>query len=144
MHAGIWGADDPTHAAHDCRLEGVATGMQPLRAFVEFGALMSDADLSPEEGGEGKGSSRGAPRDAVQLMSIHASKGKEWESVHIIGCFDGLLPMRLCVSLWSCLHSLIAGCTDFAAWPAVTAAAVAIAVAAAAAAAAGAAEDCPP
>ena len=31
-------------------------------------------------------------KSAVQLMTIHASKGCEWENVFIVGCNEGVFP----------------------------------------------------
>lgn len=67
--------------------EEVNTGLQALQLFVDFGCLMTDTDLTEEEGD----GARSAPRDAVQLMTLHASKGKEFECVHIVGCDEGML-----------------------------------------------------
>ena len=41
-----------------------------------------------------KDSSREEEIDAVQLMTLHASKGLEFTCVFIIGVNDGLLPLR--------------------------------------------------
>ena len=30
--------------------------------------------------------------DVIQVMSIHAAKGLEWDNVFICGCYDGALP----------------------------------------------------
>ena len=30
--------------------------------------------------------------DVIQVMSIHAAKGLEWDNVFLCGCYDGALP----------------------------------------------------
>lgn len=51
-----------------------------LRSFLESVALVADADaVDPEKG-------------AVTLMTLHASKGLEFDSIFIIGLEEGLLP----------------------------------------------------
>lgn len=51
-----------------------------LRGFLESVALVADSDaIDPEKG-------------AVTLMSLHASKGLEFDTVAIVGLEDGLLP----------------------------------------------------
>jgi len=58
----------------------VATPLRLLFAFLENVALVSDSDaIDPENG-------------AVTLMTLHASKGLEFDFVTIAGLEDGLLP----------------------------------------------------
>lgn len=57
-----------------------ATLGDALRGFLESVALVADADaIDPERG-------------AVTLMSLHASKGLEYDTVAIVGIEEGLLP----------------------------------------------------
>lgn len=57
-----------------------STPLQMLFAFLENVALISDADMVDPENG------------AVTLMTLHASKGLEFDFVSIIGIEEGLLP----------------------------------------------------
>jgi len=60
--------------------EGSSTPLMVLFAFLENVALVSDADcIDPENG-------------AVTLMTLHASKGLEFDFIAIAGLEDGLLP----------------------------------------------------
>ena len=60
--------------------EGISTPLNLLFAFLENVALVSDADtIDPENG-------------AITLMTLHASKGLEFDFVAIAGLEDGLLP----------------------------------------------------
>jgi len=52
-----------------------------LAAFLDEVALLTDADVLAEEG-------------AVQLSTLHAAKGLEFDTVFLTGLEDGLLPLR--------------------------------------------------
>jgi DNA helicase-2/ATP-dependent DNA helicase PcrA len=57
-----------------------ASGLDVLAAYLESVALVSDADaIDPESG-------------AVTLMTLHAAKGLEYDTVAIIGVEEGILP----------------------------------------------------
>ena len=61
-------------------VDAVATPLHLLFAFLENVALVSDADaVNPENG-------------AVTLMTLHASKGLEFDFIAIAGLEEGLLP----------------------------------------------------
>src|SRR5690606_18260504 len=59
---------------------GAATGMSPLAAFLTHASL---------EAGDNQAQ---AGQDAVQLMTVHAAKGLEFDSVFITGVEEGLFP----------------------------------------------------
>lgn len=61
-------------------------GMVTLDQFMENVALLTDADTDNDE-----------DKDKVSLMTIHASKGLEFEVVHIVGLEEELFPSRLSV-----------------------------------------------
>lgn len=54
---------------------------QGLAEFLDEAALLSAADV------EGR-------NDGVQLMTLHAAKGLEFDAVFLVGAEDGLLPLR--------------------------------------------------
>ena len=56
------------------------SGLVPLQQFLGIAAMNSDA-----EGGQ--------EQQQVQLMTMHASKGKEFDVVAITGCYAGNVPM---------------------------------------------------
>src|SRR5690554_826307 len=60
--------------------EGAAVAMSPLAAFLSHASL---------EAGESQAS---ATEDAVQLMTVHAAKGLEFDVVFISGLEEGLFP----------------------------------------------------
>jgi superfamily I DNA/RNA helicase len=63
-------------------LEPLAARCGSLDEFLSELALMSDADLWD-------------PRaDAISLLTLHSAKGLEFPVVFIVGCEDGLLPLR--------------------------------------------------
>lgn len=61
----------------------LAGEMDSLRAFLDFLALGAGADMHNRR------------MEAVSLMTLHASKGLEFECVFIPGCEKGLLPYNL-------------------------------------------------
>ena len=63
---------------------------------AKYGSLkewltMADETLKKSETGSQK---EGAPEGGVNVMTIHASKGLEWEAVFIPSCIDALIPGR--------------------------------------------------
>ena len=56
-------------------------GLEALGAFLEGISLLTSAESKEEEGG-----------DTTKLMTMHASKGLEFDSVFIGGIEDGLIP----------------------------------------------------
>lgn len=54
---------------------------QDLAAFLDEVALLSSTDTKGRN-------------DGVQLMTLHAAKGLEFETVFLVGAEDGLLPLR--------------------------------------------------
>ena len=56
-------------------------GLEALGAFLEGISLLTSAESKEEEGG-----------DTTKLMTMHASKGLEFNSVFIAGVEDGLIP----------------------------------------------------
>ena len=57
-----------------------------IERLLEEAALQSEQDELDREGG------RGEKEDAVALMTIHASKGLEFDAIFITGLEQGLLP----------------------------------------------------
>jgi len=68
--------DQLVAAAAEARERG-----QDLAGFLDEVALLTDADVRREG-------------DAVQLSTLHAAKGLEFEVVFLVGMEDGLLPLR--------------------------------------------------
>lgn len=64
----------------EAQLPDGSTVMSPLTAFLTYASL---------EAGDNQAS---AGQDAVQLMTVHAAKGLEFDSVFITGLEDGLFP----------------------------------------------------
>lgn len=62
-------------------LVSLASRYQDIEDFLGAAALMSEQDEIKEE------------RDAVRLMTIHAAKGLEFDTVFITGLEEGLFPM---------------------------------------------------
>ena len=58
---------------------------EPVDAFLDQVSLLSAEDFAPEEEGE-----RGAP--PVTVMTVHAAKGLEFDSVFLAGLWEGLFP----------------------------------------------------
>ncbi|HKL31153.1 MAG TPA: UvrD-helicase domain-containing protein, partial [Tangfeifania sp.] len=65
------------------RFISMAENMQDLGEFISFLKLGSGSDIYKKN------------LEAVSLMTLHASKGLEFECVFIPGCEDGLLPYNL-------------------------------------------------
>mmetsp|Transcript_44376 Transcript_44376/g.107331 ORF Transcript_44376/g.107331 Transcript_44376/m.107331 type:complete len:1428 (-) Transcript_44376:31-4314(-) len=63
-------------------------GDSALGIFLDDVALVSDAAEAEGEEKEGKGNER----LVVNLMTIHASKGTEFDAVFVVGCEEGTLP----------------------------------------------------
>ncbi|MFZ9668883.1 MAG: ATP-dependent helicase [Solirubrobacterales bacterium] len=57
-----------------------ATEASPLEAFLEQIALLTDREQDREEG------------ETLSLMTLHNSKGLEFDSVIVLGCEEGLFP----------------------------------------------------
>ncbi|NBU26441.1 MAG: hypothetical protein EBS39_12675, partial [Gammaproteobacteria bacterium] len=77
--------DEVVNAAGDFELPEDPVGAPPtllraLQGFLQSVALVADSDAFDPESG------------AVTLMTLHAAKGLEFESVAVIGCEDGILP----------------------------------------------------
>jgi DNA helicase-2/ATP-dependent DNA helicase PcrA len=64
-------------------LKSVASGRATLTEFFEHVALVESERFMGERKNKGKG---------VRLMSLHASKGLEFDTVFLIGLEEGLLP----------------------------------------------------
>ena len=56
-----------------------------LPGFLELVSLVTDVDLTAELDRE---------RDQVTLMTLHAAKGLEFDTVFITGCEEGVLPLQ--------------------------------------------------
>lgn len=94
-------------AASDPKFSGVA-GEGALVSFLDEAALLSrDGEqarkqpVEEETAAAGAGAGGGRPTVAggqavsppmIQLMTIHASKGLEFDTVFLTGCEDGSLP----------------------------------------------------
>ena len=63
---------------------GVGVGPDGLAAFLEGISLLMSAETRSEDEGA----------DAVRLMTMHASKGLEFDTVFITGCEDKLIPFK--------------------------------------------------
>jgi DNA helicase-2/ATP-dependent DNA helicase PcrA len=70
---------DPLFASED---EPVVLEMSPLAAFLAHASL---------EAGDNQAQ---AGQDAIQLMTVHSSKGLEFTAVFITGLEEGLFPMK--------------------------------------------------
>lgn len=82
----IYNADDPEDASrieNIKELKSVASGRATLTEFFEHVALVESERFMGERKNKGKG---------VRLMSLHASKGLEFDTVFLIGLEEGLLP----------------------------------------------------
>ena len=67
-------------------LKSVASDFENLGTLLENVALM-EGMITPEKSYEGKGAS-----DVVTLMTAHAAKGLEFDTVFVIGLEEGLFP----------------------------------------------------
>ncbi|KAL6762987.1 P-loop containing nucleoside triphosphate hydrolase protein [Haematococcus lacustris] len=76
-----------------------------LRAFLEHAQLLhDDQPESSEEPKGSKGRTKQNPGEQVQLMTLHASKGMEYEVVFVLGLEEDLLP--------SSMHQNVQGALD--------------------------------
>ncbi len=86
--AAQYGAEDEDDRARRANLdqlvgaaaEGTERGLD-LAGFLDEVALLTDADTRREG-------------EAVQLSTLHAAKGLEFDAVFLVGLEDGLLPLR--------------------------------------------------
>lgn len=60
-------------------------GVEQTEAFIEYAALMSAAETP---------SGDAATRDAVQVATMHAAKGKEWAHVYVVGVEEDICPHK--------------------------------------------------
>lgn len=60
--------------------------IEQTEAFIEYAALMSSAE-TPDDNGTGQLNAH-----AVQIATMHAAKGKEWQNVYVVGVEEGILP----------------------------------------------------
>ena len=63
-----------------------------LQKILEEATLMSDQDNMDNDGGERGSKKKGAEKHGVKLMTIHASKGLEFNVVFVTGLEHGLFP----------------------------------------------------
>ena len=64
--------------------------LEQLQLYLQEVMLMASADVSEDEGGrDGANTSK-----RVSLMTIHAAKGTEFDTVFVTGMEEGVLPMR--------------------------------------------------
>lgn len=76
-----------------CREKGVGL-VDGTREFVNRSALYGVNLLSGDGEPDGNGDGHLASADTVKLMTLHASKGLEFETVFLIGMNQGLIPLR--------------------------------------------------
>jgi len=85
-----WSAEQPTTTG------AVREKWESLAALVELAKESAVQDLAAfiaylDE----RAAAQFAPvADGVTLASIHAAKGLEWRTVHLVGCSDGLIPLQ--------------------------------------------------
>ncbi len=72
-------ADAPGRLENITEFYNVLSDFETLQAFLEYVALITDADDAPEG-------------DALMIMTLHASKGLEFEHVYLPGWEEGLFP----------------------------------------------------
>jgi superfamily I DNA/RNA helicase len=63
------------------------TNTEILENFIETVTLETDASKEIEEGQSGA-------NNMVRLMTIHASKGLEFNRVFLVGCNEGIIPLN--------------------------------------------------
>ena len=85
-----WSESQPTTTG------AVREKWESLAAIVELSRESNVVDLPDfvEHLDERASASFAPVADGVTLASIHAAKGLEWESVYVIGCSDGLIPLQ--------------------------------------------------
>jgi superfamily I DNA/RNA helicase len=76
-------ANQPFNPESWKRFLGMAEGMRDIREFLEYLTLGTGTDTHDRQ------------MEAVSLMTLHASKGLEFECVFIAGCEEGLIPYSL-------------------------------------------------
>ncbi len=82
----LYNPDDPEDVSrleNIKELKSVASGRATLSEFFEHVALVENERSMGERKNQGKG---------VRLMSLHASKGLEFDSVFLVGLEEGILP----------------------------------------------------
>jgi DNA helicase-2/ATP-dependent DNA helicase PcrA len=65
-------------------------GVEQTEAFVEYAALMSAAETPQTD--------QGQTRQAVQVATMHAAKGREWDHVYVVGLEEDICPHKRSVS----------------------------------------------
>jgi DNA helicase-2/ATP-dependent DNA helicase PcrA len=77
-------ANDMTEGNATEMKESSLTGLSGLQSFVETTNMFSKEDINSENSDNGDNN--------IVLMTIHASKGMEFDSVFVVGCNEGILP----------------------------------------------------
>ncbi|GFH08126.1 DNA helicase [Haematococcus lacustris] len=98
LHSNSPGASDSSSSPCD-------PSLPMLRAFLEHAQLLHDDQ--PESSADSKGSKGRTKQDSgekVQLMTLHSSKGMEYEVVFVLGLEEDLLP--------SSMHQNVQGALD--------------------------------
>eukprot|EP00562_Extubocellulus_spinifer_P009401 CAMPEP_0178504834 /NCGR_PEP_ID=MMETSP0696-20121128/18800_1 /TAXON_ID=265572 /ORGANISM="Extubocellulus spinifer, Strain CCMP396" /LENGTH=1039 /DNA_ID=CAMNT_0020134087 /DNA_START=488 /DNA_END=3607 /DNA_ORIENTATION=- len=74
--------------------DGEAGGESPLGQFLDDVALLTESESDADD----TASTTADKRVVVNLMTIHASKGMEFDAVHIVGNEDGTFPTQRAIS----------------------------------------------
>ncbi|GFH15677.1 uncharacterized protein HaLaN_11946, partial [Haematococcus lacustris] len=98
LHSSSPGASDSSSSPCD-------PSLPMLRAFLEHAQLLHDDQPESSEEPKGfKGRTKQNPGEQVQLMTLHSSKGMEYEVVFVLGLEEDLLP--------SSMHQNVQGALD--------------------------------